>query len=89
MLTGSALLTTLSSCTDYTRLSAPPVAVKVENRPPADLLVCADTVPAFPAQSATIPVDLRTAIEKLALGYRSNADRLNRLVNWSVPDTCK
>lgn len=68
-----------------------PVAVVVKNTPPAELLRCAerpDGLPEDPSLIAQIPTTIRAGIIRLARAFSANADRADRLVNWSAPGTC-
>lgn len=69
-----------------------PVAVAVTPpKPPAELLQCADRpagLPEDPALIAQIPTAIRAGIIRLAKAFSVNADRLDRLTDWSVPGTC-
>jgi len=65
------------------------VAVEVRQRPPAELLVCAERPEGFPAYSAAVLTrPVRDALIRLALAFGRNADRLDRLVNFNEPGTC-
>lgn len=70
----------------------PPIAIKVDPpRPPAELTACAQRpvgLPEDPDLIAQIPTRLRAAIIRLARAFSGNADRLDRLTNWTVPGTC-
>jgi hypothetical protein len=70
-----------------------PVAIKVEPpRPPAELLACADRpegLPEDPDLIAQIPTRLRAGIIRLARAFGANADRLDRLIDWNAPATCR
>jgi hypothetical protein len=69
-----------------------PIAIKVEPpRPPAELLACADRpqgLPEDPDLIAQIPTRLRAAIIRLARAFGTNADRQDRLIDWTAPGTC-
>lgn len=74
-------------------LPAPsPIAIKVDPpRPPAELTACADRpdgLPEDPDLIAQIPTRLRAAIIRLARAFNGNADRLDRLTNWTAPGAC-
>ncbi len=68
-----------------------PVAVVVKDRPPAELLRCADRGRALPEDDATtavMPADVRSALIEIARAFGANASQLDRLVNWFAPDSC-
>lgn len=65
-----------------------PVAVRVSDPPPAELLRCADRPAGVPAGDATLPAPVRAALIGVAAAFRANADRLDRLVNWSAAGSC-
>ncbi len=68
-----------------------PVAVPVKDTPPADLLRCADRpapLPEDPQTVAMLPKSVRTALIAIARAFATNAAQLDRLVNWSRPDSC-
>ena len=90
MVIGSMLSITLPGCASRVEhRPAEIVAVKVQTKPPAELLACPAQVPAFPVdQAATIPPEVRAAIMALALGYRGNADQLLRLIRYADPLAC-
>lgn len=68
------------------------MAIKVEPpRPPSDLMLCADRpegLPEDPDLIAQIPTRMRAGIIRLARAFGANADRLDRLVDWTTPGTC-
>ena len=68
-----------------------PVAIVVKDKPPAELLRCADRpagLPEDPSLIAQIPNAIRAGIIRLASAFARNADRADRLVNWTAPGTC-
>ena len=68
-----------------------PVAVKVKDTPPAELLRCADRpagLPEDPALVAQIPTRIRAGIIRLARAFGANAAQLDRLIAWAAPGTC-
>ena len=68
-----------------------PVAVVVKNTPPAELLRCAERpagLPEDPSLIAQIPTAIRAGIIRLASAFARNADRADRLVNWTAPGSC-
>ena len=68
-----------------------PVAVKVKDTPPAELLRCADRptgLPEYPALVAQIPTKIRAGIIRLAKAFGANAAQLDRLIDWNAPGTC-
>lgn len=69
-----------------------PIAVAIKPpAPPAELLACADRpagLPEDPALIAQIPTTIRAGIIRLARAFGANADRQDRLINWSAPGTC-
>lgn len=70
---------------------APVVAVKVENRPPAELLACAERPEGFPADEAAwavVPAPIRAAMIRFATAFAANAARLDRLADWHAPGSC-
>jgi hypothetical protein len=86
----------LQACAHHPADLAPipaPIAIKVEPpRPPAELLACADRpqgLPEDPELIAQIPTRLRAAIIRLARAFGNNADRQDRLIDWTAPGTCK
>lgn len=95
MATGLALSTILPGCAAR-RIDLPiekpiAVAVKVADKPPAELLRCADRVHGLPADAtawAIIPKETRSAMIDFARAHRGNADQLDRLINWIQPGTC-
>jgi len=69
----------------------PPVAVKVKDTPPAELLRCADRpagLPEDPALVAQIPTKIRAGIIRLAKAFGANAAQLDRLIDWNAPGSC-
>jgi hypothetical protein len=89
---GSALSATLPGCVKT--VTAPvekpvPVAIKIEDVPPAELLRCAQRPSPFAkGTAAQIPDAARAKLVELARDAGMNADQLDRLINWSVPGTC-
>lgn len=80
----------MSSGCAHQAVSPLPVAVKIDNRPSADLLTCAKEAKGLPSdQTAIIPTSMRSGFTDLALSYRSNHDQLNRLVNWFNQGQCR
>lgn len=68
-----------------------PIAIKVTDTPPAELLACADRPAPFPTDAAAwavLPARIRAQFIALASSFRTNADRLDRLVNWSAAGSC-
>ena len=96
IVSGLLLLTALPGCA-HRRADLPPapapIAIKVEPpRPPAELLACADRpegLPEDPDLIAQIPTRLRAGIIRLARAFGANADRLDRLIDWNAPGTCR
>lgn len=93
-MSGLLLLTALPGCAPRPAdlPVPPPIAIKVEPpRPPAELTACAERPDGLPEDAdliAQIPTRLRAAIIRLARAFNGNADRLDRLTNWTVPGTC-
>jgi len=89
---GSALSATLQGCVKT--VTAPvekpvPVAIKVEDIPPAELLRCAQRPSPFAKGSAAqIPPEARAKLVELARDAGMNADQLDRLINWNSPGSC-
>lgn len=85
---------TLPGCTKTVELPVDrpvPIAVKVDDKPAAELTRCADRRARLPddaASWAVLPPRLRDALIAFAKAYRANADQLDRLINWNVPDSC-
>jgi len=68
-----------------------PVAVAIDDKPPAELTRCAERpagLPEDPALYATIPTAVRAGIIRLAKAFGANAAQLDRLVNWNAPGSC-
>lgn len=68
-----------------------PVAVPVKDKPPAELLRCAERPEGVPEDKtliAQIPTRVRAGIIRMARALGSNADQLDRLINWSAPGSC-
>lgn len=61
---------------------------RVKETPPADLQVCATRPEGLPASAATLPPEWREALKRIGAAFGSNADRLDRLVNWGTPGAC-
>lgn len=95
-MSGSLLSTALPGCARRTADLPPPaplpIAIEVKPQlPPAELLACADRpagLPEDPALIAQIPTAIRAGIIRLARAFGANADRQDRLVNWSTPGAC-
>ena len=69
-----------------------PIAVKLKETPPPDLLVCAERpvgLPARPDQpDDVIQKTVRAALERIMPAFGRNASQLDRLVNWHRPGAC-
>ena len=94
-MSGLLLSTALPGCAHRpveVQLEKPvPVAVKVKDTPPAELLRCADRPAGLPEDAdliAQIPTKIRAGIIRMARAFAGNADRGDRLVNWNAPGTC-
>lgn len=89
---GSALSATLPGCVKTVTIPVEkpiPVAIKVEDMPPAELLRCAERPSPFAKGiAAQIPSDARAKLVELARDSGMNADQLDRLINWNSPGTC-
>lgn len=90
------LLTTLQACAgrvpDPVPIAAapPPVVVKVKDTPPSDLTACPDRPAGFPADAvAVMPAPVRNAVMRLARAFAANTARLERLIEWTAPGSCK
>lgn len=95
-MSGLLLSTALPGCAHRAADLPPapaPVAIKVEPaRPPAELLACAERpagLPEDPNLIAQIPTRLRAGIIRLAQAFGANADRQDRLIDWTAPGTCR
>lgn len=65
------------------------VALKVDDAPPADLLVCPVRPEGFPPESvAMMPPAVRFAAIRLATAYAAAVDRLERLIAWETAASC-
>ena len=92
---GFALLMALPACARHAdappAVAPAPIVVKVKDTPPAELLTCAtrpEGLPEDPSLIAQIPTKIRAGIIRLARAFAGNADRNDRLVNWTVPGSC-
>jgi len=67
------------------------VAVKVPApSPPPDLIACPIAPAGFPVDEiATLPPSVRDAAIRLAKAYAALADQLARLIDHTVPGTCR
>ena len=67
------------------------VAVKVEDRAPAELTRCPLKPDGFPESGeswAIVPGDVRTAIVGLAEAYAAATAQLERLIAWETGEKC-
>lgn len=91
MAAGLLLSMTLPGC-GPDRIASPgdvPIAMKLDETPPADLLVCPAAAPAFPVDAvAKIPPEVRSALMSLAFAYSVVRDQVGRLINWHRPRSC-
>lgn len=94
MASGLLALTILPGCTRTVELPVNrpvPVAVKVDDRPPAELTRCANRSARLaedPGSWAVLPPRVRESMIAFARAFGANADQLDRLVNWNVPGSC-
>lgn len=94
MASGLLASTTLPGCTRTVELPVDrpvPVAVKVDDKPAAELTRCADRDARLPDDAdswAVLPPRLRNALIRFARAFGANADQLDRLINWNVPGSC-
>ena len=66
-----------------------PIAKKIDDRPPADLLVCPAPAAPLPVdQAAIVPAPMREALIGVARSYAAIADQLRRLIEWERPGGC-
>lgn len=66
-----------------------PIAVRIHDRPPAELLACPVAPEEFPVdQAATLPPAVRRALMDLAGAYHDLAGQLRRLIRWNTPGAC-
>lgn len=85
------LLIALPGCARLAAEHSPPaaVAVKVEDRPPADLLVCPARPEGFPPDAvAMMPPAVRFAAIRLATAYAAATAQLERLIGWETATPC-
>ena len=91
-MTGSVLSATLPGCVKTVSVPVEkpiPVAVKVDDPPPAELLRCAQRpAPFAKGVAAQIPPEARAKLIELARDAGMNADQLDRLINWNAPGSC-
>ena len=67
-----------------------PVAVKIRDTPPAELLRCPVAPVGYPADAeATMPAGVRAATIRMATALRDTRDQLMRLIGWHNPEGCK
>lgn len=66
-----------------------PVAVRVKDTPPAELLRCPERPEGFPGTGAVIAPETRAAIIRLARAYALTLAQLLRLIDWSAPGACE
>ena len=96
IVTGFALLTVLPACARHAEappaVVSTPIVVKVKDTPPAELLRCAERPEGLPEDAALIaqiPTKIRAGIIRLAKSFATNADHLDRLINWNTPAACQ
>lgn len=62
---------------------------KVEEKPSAELLVCADRPEGFSGEAwAVLPPGVRVKLVEVLKAFKANADRQDRLINWTQPGSC-
>lgn len=68
----------------------PPVVIRVKDTPPAQLTACPERPAGFPAGAgAVMPAPVRDAVVRLAKAFALNTSRLERLIEWNAPGSCK